>query len=88
MPPITITPTLLLDLGALLSALAAAWYWWRASRVSLRRIAKSEEFDYHDINRLIVSFNRAQIWSGRAALATALSALFIAGRLALSLAGG
>jgi hypothetical protein len=80
--------TTMLDIGGLLSALAAALYWWRASRVSLRRLSKAEEFDYHDINRLIVSFNRAQILSGRAALATALSALFIAGRFSVSLVGG
>jgi len=84
----TETTPVLLDIGALLSALAAALYWWRASRVSLRRLSKSEQFDYHDINRLIVSFNRAQILSGRAALATALSALFIAGRLLVSLLNG
>lgn len=82
------TTIVLLDIGALVSALAAALYWWRASRVNLRRLTKSEQFDYHDINRLIVSFNRAQILSGRAALATAVSALFIAARLAVSLLGG
>lgn len=82
-----VTLTTLLDLGALFSALAAALYWWRASRVSLRRLSKAEQFDHHDFNRLIVSFNRAQILSGRAALATALSALFIAARLVSSFAG-
>lgn len=84
----TASATTLLDIGALISALVAAWYWWQASRVSLRRLSKSEQFDYHDINRLIVSFNRAQILSGRAALATALSALFIGARFAVSLMGG
>lgn len=78
--------TTILDIGALVSALAAAWYWWRASRVSLRRLSKSEEFNYQDMNRLIVSFNRAQILSGRAAFATGFSALCVAGRFIADLA--
>ncbi len=84
----TATAQTLMDLAALASAIAAAWYWWRASRVSLRRLSKFENIDYQDMNRLIVSFNRAQILSGRAAFATGLSALFVAIRLALDLLAG
>lgn len=80
-----LTPQTLLDLSALASAIAAAWYWWLASRVNLRRLSKFENLDYQDMNRLIVSFNRAQILSGRAAFATGLSAIFVAARLVLDL---
>ncbi len=78
---------LMLDVAAMLSALAAAWFWWMASRSVIRRVEKHEEVDYHDLNRLVVSFNRTQILNSRAALATAASALCVAARFAAGLAG-
>jgi hypothetical protein len=78
---------LALDICAFVTTLAAAWFWWLASRASLRRINKTEEFDYHDINRLVVAFNRTQILNSRAALATAVSALCVAARFATAVAG-
>jgi hypothetical protein len=77
----------ILDVIAMLTAFAAAWLWWQASCSTLRRVEKTEEFDYHDFNRLIVAYNRTQILNSRAALATALSALCVAGRFAAGFAG-
>lgn len=76
-----------LDIFALVTALAAAWFWWLASRSPMRRIDKDEELDYHDLNRLVVAFNRTQILNSRAALATAASALCVALRFAASAFG-
>ena len=78
---------LILDIIAMVTAFAAAWLWWQASCSTLRRVDKKEEFDYHDFNRLIVAYNRTQILNSRAALATALSALCVAGRFAAGFAG-
>lgn len=75
---------LALDIAAMLTALAAAWFWWLASCSSLRRMTLTETIDNHDFNRLIVAFNRTQILNSRAALATALSALCVAGRFAVA----
>ena len=77
---------LALDIAAMLSALAAAWFWWMASRSVIRRVEKHEEVDYHDLNRLVVSFNRTQILNSRAALATAVSALCVGLRFAVGMA--
>ena len=46
---------LVIDIAAMLTALAAAWLWWQASRSTLRRVDKTEQFDYHDFNPLIVA---------------------------------
>lgn len=78
---------LALDISAMLTALAAAWFWWLASHATMRRVEKEEEIDNHDLNRLVVSFNRTQILNSRAALATALSALCVAARFAAAIAG-
>jgi hypothetical protein len=67
-----------LDLLALLSALIAAWLWYKASSNSVRRIDKDESLDHQDFNRLVVMMNRTQLLNRRAALATAASALAIA----------
>jgi hypothetical protein len=75
-----------LDLLAVSAALASAWFWWLASRQRIRRIARHEELDAADMNRLITALNRAQILNSRAALATALTALFAAARLLLDVA--
>ncbi len=72
----------LLDLLALLSALAAAWLWFRASSFHLRRGEKSEELNSLDLNRVILGINRSQKVNRRAAMATAISALAIAFKLA------
>lgn len=72
----------LLDLLALVSALAAAWLWFRASSYRLRRVAKSEEVNWLDLNRIILGINRSQLLNRRAAMATAISALAIAFKLA------
>ncbi len=79
--------TTILDVAAMLTALVAGILWWQASRSTLRRVHKNEELDHHDINRVIVAYNRSQIFNGRAALATAASALCVALRFAASLAG-
>ncbi len=68
----------LLDLLALCSALAAAWLWYLASRNRVRRVERAEQVDHLDYNRLVVAMNRSQILNGRAAMATAISALAIA----------
>jgi hypothetical protein len=68
----------LLDLLALLSALTAAWLWFRASSYRIRRIRKTEELNWLDLNRIVSAINRSQLINRRAALATAVSALAIA----------
>lgn len=78
---------LILDIAAMLTALTAAWLWWQASHSTLRRVDKTEAFDYHDFNRLIVAYNRTQILNSRAAVATAASALCVALRFAAGFAG-
>lgn len=80
------TFTMILDLMGMLTALAAGALWWMASRSTLRRVHKTEEFDYHDFNRLIVAYNRTQIINARAALATAASAMCVALRFGMSFA--
>jgi hypothetical protein len=72
------TPIAILDLLALISAAASAYLWFAASGRSLRRVSSVEAIDEHDINRLIVAFNRNQILNGRAALATGISTLVVA----------
>lgn len=79
---------LALDIASLVTALAAAWFWFAASRSSLRRVSQTEEINHHDLNRLIVAFNRTQILNSRAALATAVSALFVAARFAAGIVQG
>lgn len=73
---------LFLDTLSLISALITSWLWFSASRSTIRRIAHNEHIDHQDFNRIIVSFNRTQILNGRAALASAISALCIATRFA------
>lgn len=74
---------LLIDIAIILSAFLAAVLWIASSRSRLRRVAKTEEFDYHDMNRLVVTFNRAQRLNARAALATGLSVFLVAVRFSL-----
>lgn len=77
--------TYLLDLSIALAATLSGILWLQASRGQMRRINASEKLDHHDVNRLVVAFNRAQLLSRRAALATAAAALLGALRLFLSL---
>lgn len=72
----------ILDLFALVSALAAAFLWFKASSVFVRRVQKNEAINSLDLNRVVTSINRTQMLNRRAALATALSALAIALKLA------
>ena len=74
--------TRLLDLVALISAIMAAWLWYRASSNIVRRIERDEQIDNRDLNRIVVSINRTQILNRRAALATAVSALAFAAKTA------
>lgn len=68
----------LLDALALVSALAAAYLWWRASGNQVRRISLTEQLDARDFNRMVIAINRSQLLNRRAAIATAVSALAIA----------
>ncbi len=72
----------LLDVIALVSALIAAWLWYRASSNVVRRVEKDEEIDHRDLNRIVVAINRTQILNRRAALATAISAVAFAAKMA------
>jgi hypothetical protein len=76
---------LVLELLAIGITLLAAYFWWQASGVRIRRIEKTEELNSLDINRIIVSINRSQLLNRRAALASALSALIIAIRFTAGL---
>lgn len=70
----------ILDILILISAAMSAWFWWKASGRQLRRITHNEELNSHDINRIIININRAQILNARAAISTAVSAGLIAVR--------
>jgi hypothetical protein len=78
---------LALDVVAMISAFAAAALWFQASRRPLRRFSRDDAVDEHDLNRLVVAFNRSQILNSRAALATGVSALAIAARYLAGYAG-
>jgi hypothetical protein len=77
--------TVIFDILSLATGILAAWLWYKASARSTRRVEISEQFDFHDFNRLVVAFNRQSILNRRAALATALSVLCIAGKFAFDL---
>jgi hypothetical protein len=68
----------ILDLLAMMAALAAAFLWWQASSRTVRRISRFEELDAADINRIVVAINRNQLINRQAALATAASAFLAA----------
>ncbi len=76
-----------LDILAVTSAVAAAWFWFRASGSRIRRISRAEELDAADFNRMVVAINRSQLLNARAAAATGVSALAIALRWAADLIG-
>ena len=75
-----------LDLLAILAALAASWLWYSAGRKPVRRISRSETLDAADINRIVVAMNRAAVLNRRAALASAASAACLALRFTAALA--
>ena len=77
-----------LDLTAAVAALAAAWFWYKASGRRLRRVSYFEELDAADINRVVTVVNRSNLLNSRAALATAVSAACLAARLAAGLVAG
>lgn len=79
------TPWLLqlLDAAIVAAALVSAWLWWRASGQRMRRISRHEELNAADINRMVTALNRMQIFSARAALATAVAAALAGLRLIL-----
>lgn len=79
--------TRLLDAAALVSALAAAYLWWKASGATVRRISLKETIDAQDFNRIVTAMKRSQLLNRRAALATAVSALAIALKYAHDLMG-
>jgi hypothetical protein len=68
----------ILDVFAIITALLAAWLWFRASSCVIRRVNKSEDINSLDLNRIVTALNRSQKLNRRAALATAASALVIA----------
>ena len=75
-----------LDVLTILTALAAAWLWYRAGQQSIRRISRYEDLNAADINRIVVAVNRSALLNRRAALASAASAACFALRFAASLA--
>jgi hypothetical protein len=78
----------ILDLLALISALAAAFLWWKASGHQVRRISLTEQLDAQDFNRIVIAMNRSQMLNRRAAIATAVSALAIAMKFAHDVVAG
>lgn len=73
-----------LDVAAVVASAIAAWFWFRASNQLIHRVTRQETFDYHDLNRVIVSINRNGLRNRRAALASALAAGVLALDLALA----
>jgi hypothetical protein len=72
-----------LDLSAMVAALAASGLWFMSSRQRVRRISRAETLDAADLNRIIVAINRSQILNSQAAMAATASALFAALRFGL-----
>jgi hypothetical protein len=74
-----------LDVCALIAAALASYLWFYAGWRSVRRVSKHEEFDHADLNRVVVAFNRSNLLNRRAALASGVSALFVASRMLVDL---
>jgi hypothetical protein len=72
---------LILDAAAIAAALLASWLWYLSSRNRVRRVARDEELNAIDINRIVVAINRSQILNAQAALVTAVSAVAVALRM-------
>lgn len=73
-----------IDLLAIAASAVAAWFWYLASNQLIHRGRPDETFDYHDLNRVIVSINRNGIRNRRAALASAVAAALLALDLAVA----
>jgi hypothetical protein len=73
----------LIDIATIGASAVAAWFWYRASDNMIHRVHAREVFDYHDLNRVIVAINRNAVRNRRAALASAVAALFLAMDVAL-----
>lgn len=67
-----------LDFATIVASALAAWFWYKASANLIHRVHALEEFDYHDLNRVIVAINRNAIRNRRAALASAAAAALLA----------
>jgi hypothetical protein len=74
----------LMDLSAVFASAIAAWFWYAASNQIIHRATPHDTFDYHDLNRVIVSINRNGIRNRRAALASAVAAAVLALDLGLA----
>lgn len=73
-----------LDVAGIVASAIAAWLWYRASAMNVRRVDAEEVFDFHDYNRLVVAFNRASARNRSAAIASAIAALLVAINLLLA----
>ena len=73
-----------IDFVIIFAALASAYLWWQASRQRVRRISRTEELNYADVNRIVTAMNRTQILNSRAALTTAIAAAMGGLRLAIN----
>ena len=74
-----------LDVCALITAAVASYFWFYAGWRTIRRVSKHEKFDYADLNRVVVAVNRSNLLNRRAAIASGLSALFVASRMLVDL---
>ena len=77
---------MLFDVLGLVTAAAAAWFWYLSGSRRLRRVSRFEDLDAADLNRIVIAFNRASILNRQAALAAAASAAALAFRFAVDLA--
>lgn len=77
--------TTMLDALGLVTAAAAAWFWYLSGTRRLRRVSRFEELDYAYLNRIVTAFNRASILNRQAAKAAAASAAVLALRFAVDL---
>lgn len=79
---------LILDLSIVAAAFLSGMFWWLASQKRLRRIYHREMLDHADFNRMVVAYNRTQILSARAAIATAIAGILAAIRLSGTMIAG
>lgn len=77
--------TLLLDVLGLVTAAAAAWFWYLSGSRRLRRVSRFEELDYADLNRIVTAYNRSSILNKQAAKAAAASAAALALRFTVDI---